>query len=75
MPKVWAEYPHTVRLPAYTLVDLGVSYETDHWLFRFNVKNALDEKYFRANFVELYGSQIVLPELPSGWQTSVKYKF
>jgi iron complex outermembrane receptor protein len=75
VPSVWADYPHTVRLPSYTLVDLGVSYETDHWLFRFNVKNALDEKYFRANFVELYGSQNVLPELPRGWQASVKYKF
>jgi iron complex outermembrane recepter protein len=75
VPSVWADYPHTLKLPAYTLVDLGVSYDTDHWGFRFNVKNALNERYFRANFVELYASQNVLPELPRSFQASVKYKF
>ncbi|WP_225207563.1 TonB-dependent siderophore receptor [Novosphingobium huizhouense] len=75
VPSVWADYPHTVRLPAYQLVDLGVSYENDHWLFRFNLKNALNKRYFRANFVELYASQNVLPELPRSWQASIKYKF
>ncbi|MDE8650288.1 TonB-dependent siderophore receptor [Novosphingobium album (ex Liu et al. 2023)] len=72
---MWADYPHTLRLPAYTLVDLGVSYETDHWLFQFNLKNALNERYFRANFVELYASQNIKPELPRSWQASIKYKF
>lgn len=75
VPAVWADYPHTVRLPAYTLVDLGVSYEANHWLFQLNVKNALNERYFRANFVELYGSQNVKPELPRSFQATVKYKF
>lgn len=75
VPAVWADYPHTVRLPAYTLVDLGVSYGTDHWLFQLNVKNALNERYFRANFVELYGSQNVKPEVPRSFQATVKYKF
>jgi len=73
--KVWADYPHTVRLPAYTLVDLGVGYETDNWLFRLNIKNALNERYFRANFVELYGSQNVKPEVPRSFQATVSYKF
>ncbi len=72
---VWADYAHTLKLPSYTLVDLGVSYDTDHWGFRVNVKNALNEHYFRANFVELYGSQNVLPERPRSFQASVKYKF
>lgn len=75
VPASWADYPQTVRLPNYTLVDLGVSYETDHWLFRVNLKNALNEKYFRANFVELYASQNVKPELPRSFQASVRYKF
>lgn len=75
VPKTWADYPHTLRLPAYTIVDLGVSYETQHWLFQVNVKNALNERYFRANFVELYASQNVKPELPRSWQAAVKYKF
>jgi iron complex outermembrane receptor protein len=72
---MWADYPHTVRLPAYTLVDLGVTYDTEHWMFQVNVKNALNERYFRANFVELYASQNVKPELPRSWQASIKYKF
>jgi len=75
VPSVWADYPRTLKLPAYTLVDLGVSYDTDHWGFRVNVKNALDQRYFRANFVELYASQNVLPELPRSFQAAVKYKF
>lgn len=75
VPSGWADYVHTLKLPAYTLVDLGVSYETDHWLFRLNVKNALNEKYFRANFVELYASQNIKPELPRSFQASIKYKF
>ena len=72
---MWADYPQTLRLPAYTLVDLGVTYETKHWLFQVNVKNALNERYFRANFVELYASQNVKPELPRSWQGTIKYKF
>jgi iron complex outermembrane receptor protein len=56
-------------------VDLGLSFDTDHWGFRVNVKNALNQKYFRANFVELYASQNVLPELPRSFQAAVKYKF
>ncbi|QJU60017.1 TonB-dependent receptor plug domain-containing protein [Sphingomonas sp. AP4-R1] len=75
VPKVWADYPHTLRLPSYTLVDVGVSYEVNHWLFQVNMKNALNERYFRANFVELYGSQNVKPEVPRSFQATVKYKF
>ncbi|VWX46700.1 TonB-dependent siderophore receptor [Novosphingobium sp. 9U] len=75
VPKTWADYPHTLRLPSYTIVDLGVSFETEHWLFQVNVKNALNERYFRANFVELYASQNVKPELPRSWQAAIKYKF
>jgi iron complex outermembrane receptor protein len=39
------------------------------------MKNALNERYFRANFVELYGSQNMKPELPRSFQATVKYKF
>ena len=75
VPSVWGDYPHTLKLPAYTLVDLGVSYNADHWLFQVNVKNALNEKYFRANFVELYASQNVKAEQPRSFQATIKYKF
>jgi iron complex outermembrane receptor protein len=39
------------------------------------VKNATDATYFRANFTELFGSTIVLPEKPRSVQGSVVYKF
>jgi iron complex outermembrane receptor protein len=34
-----------------------------------------DERYFRSNFPNLFGSQVVLPELPRNFQARVSYKF
>ena len=64
-----------VELPDYTLVNLGAVYYTDNWQFSFNVKNATDEEYFRSNFPNLFGSTIVLPELPRNYTATVKYLF
>jgi iron complex outermembrane receptor protein len=72
---VFSGQSRVVKLPAYTLVDLGASYERDKWLFRVVVKNATNATYFRANFTELFGSTIVLPERPRSFQASVSYKF
>lgn len=72
---VFSGQSQVVRLPAYTLVDLGASYETGPWLFRVLVKNATNARYFRANFTELFGSTIALPEKPRNWQASLVYKF
>jgi iron complex outermembrane receptor protein len=72
---VWSGQSQVVRLPAYTLVDLSASYKKDNWLFRAVVKNATDEEYFRANFTELFGSTIVLPEKPRSFQATVAYSF
>ncbi len=72
---VFSGQSQAVKLPAYTLVDLSASYETGPWLFRLVVKNATDETYFRANFTELFGSTIVLPEKPRSFQGTVSYKF
>jgi len=72
---VFSGQSQSVRLPAYTLVDLGGSYETGNWMFRLVVKNATDARYFRANFTELFGSTIVLPEKPRSFQATVSYKF
>lgn len=73
--EVFSGQSQSVTLPAYTLVDLSASYEVDDWLFRLTVKNATDEEYYRANFTELFGSTIVLPETPRSFQASVIYKF
>lgn len=72
---VFSGQSRVVKLPAYTLVDLGASFQKDRWLFRVVVKNATDATYFRANFTELFGSTIVLPEKPRSFQASVVYKF
>ena len=37
--------------------------------------NLTDEEYFRANFPNLFGSAIVLPELPRHYQAKFSYKF
>ncbi len=65
----------SVRLPSYTLVNLGAVYYTENWQFSFNVKNVTDEEYFRSNFPNLFGSTIVLPELPRHYQATFKYMF
>ncbi|MYL97277.1 TonB-dependent receptor plug domain-containing protein [Novosphingobium sp. FGD1] len=72
---VYSGQSRAVKLPGYTLFDLGASYETGPWLLRMVVKNATNEKYFRANFTELFGSTIVLPERPRSFQATVSYKF
>lgn len=72
---VWSGQSQVVRLPAYTLVDLSASYKKDNWLFRAVVKNATDATYFRANFTELFGSTIVLPEKPRSFQATIAYSF
>ncbi|MGK2909134.1 MAG: TonB-dependent siderophore receptor [Sphingobium sp.] len=72
---VFSGQSQAVKLPAYTLLDLGASYQKDSWLFRVVVKNVTNEEYFRANFTELFGSTIVLPERPRSFQATVAYKF
>jgi iron complex outermembrane receptor protein len=72
---VFSGQSRTVKLPAYTLLDIGASYETGPFLFRVVVKNATDATYYRANFTELFGGTIVLPERPRSFQATIQYKF
>jgi iron complex outermembrane receptor protein len=72
---VYSGQSQAVRLPAYTLVDLSASYKRGAWLLRAVVKNATDAKYFRANFTELFGSTVVLPEKPRSFQATIAYDF
>jgi len=68
-------FSRVVTLPAYTLVNVGLVYETEHWLFNVIAKNVTDERYFRANFPNLFGSQIVLPEKPASLQATFAFRF
>ena len=68
-------FSRVVTLPAYTLVNLGVVYQGDQWTFGLIGKNLTDERYFRANFPNLFGSQIVLPERPASVEATFGFKF
>ena len=68
-------HSRSVELPAYTLVNAGVSYTAGPWSASIVGKNLTDEEYFRSNFPDLFGSQIVLPELPRHFIASAAYSF
>jgi len=68
-------HSRSVILPAYDIINAGVSYSTRNWQFSFIVKNLTDETYFRSNFPDLFGSDIVLPELPRNYLASATFKF
>jgi iron complex outermembrane receptor protein len=64
-----------VTLPKYTLVNLGARYERGKWAMNLACKNATDARYFRSNFPDLFGSSVVLPELPRNYSATLQYKF
>jgi iron complex outermembrane receptor protein len=72
---VYSGQSQVVKLPAYWLANVGVSYTSGPFLFRVVVKNINNAHYFRANFTELFGSTIALPEVPRNFQATVEYKF
>ena len=72
---VYSGFSKAVKLPAYTLLNAGVSYETKDWKIALYGKNLTNERYFRSNFPDLFGSNVVLPELPRNYQATVTYKF
>ena len=73
--EVASGFSASVMLPAYTLVNAGLSYQAEDWSVNLTVKNLTDERYFRSNFPDLFGSQIILPELPRHWNAKFSYKF
>ena len=65
----------SVRLPAYTLVNAGLVFERGNWVASMTAKNLTDERYFRANFPNLFGGVIVLPELPRHFAARIQYQW
>ena len=68
-------FSNSIMLPAYTLVNMTLAYETESWKFSLTGKNLTDERYFRSNFPNLFGSTIVLPELPRHFIAKAQYSF
>ena len=73
--EAFSGYTNRVELPSYTLINAGISYTADNWSINVTGKNLTDEEYFRANFPNLFGGAIVLPELPRHFQGTFTYKF
>ena len=65
----------SVTLPAYTLLNLGAVVDRGPWSFNVTARNITDERYFRANFPNLYGSVIALPELPRHYRAYLEYRW
>ena len=65
----------SVTLPSYTLVNVGVVVDLGPWTFNITARNITDERYFRANFPNLYGSVIALPELPRHYRAYLEYRW
>ena len=70
-----AGFSQSVTLPAYTLVSAGITYKRGNWTFSATAKNLTDERYFRANFPNLFGGIIVLPELPRHYSGRIEYRW
>lgn len=68
-------FSKSVKLPSYTLVNAGLTWDYDNWKLSLTGKNLTNEAYFRSNFPNLFGSQVVLPELPRHWVARVGYRF
>jgi len=64
-----------VKLPSYDLINLGGSYTSGNWKISGMIKNLTDEEYFRSNFPGLFGSAVVLPELPRSYSVTATYSF
>jgi len=73
--ETFSGFSRAVKLPDYTLINAGVTWEVNQWTLSLTGKNLSDERYFRANFPDLFGSQIVLPELPRNFVARVSYAF
>ncbi len=65
----------SVKLPAYTLLNLSATYERGPWIWRLSIRNALDERYFQSAFPHIFGDVMVVPRLPRYWQLSLTRNF
>jgi iron complex outermembrane receptor protein len=72
---VYSGYSKAVKLPSYTLINAGVRYARGKWAVGLQSKNLTDERYFRSNFPDLFGSSVVLPEVGRTFLVTADYKF
>ncbi len=68
-------FSRSVALPSYRLVNAGVVFERGNWLVAAAAKNLTNERYFRANFPNLFGGVVALPELPRHYAVRISYRW
>ncbi len=56
-------------------MNAGLHYERPRWKVGVQGKNLTDERYFRSNFPDLFGSSVVLLKLPRSFLVSAGFKF
>jgi iron complex outermembrane recepter protein len=72
---VYSGYSKAVKLPSYTLLNAGIRLARGSWAVGVQSKNLTDERYFRSNFPDLFGSSVVLPEIGRTFLVTADYKF
>ena len=72
---VYSGFSEGVRLPAYTLLNAGLRFDGRRWSVTVSGKNLTDARCFRANFPNLFGGVVVLPELPRHFRATATLKF
>lgn len=73
--ETYSGFARAVKLPSYTLLNAGINYDLGDWSLSLQGKNLTDEKYYRANFPDLFGSAVAMPELPRNYTVTASYKF
>lgn len=68
-------FTNSVTLPGYTLVNAGFVLRRGQWTLTATAKNLSDERYFRANFPNLFGGVVALPELPRHYVARLQYRW
>jgi len=64
-----------VELPAVTMLNLGVFFDVANWHFRLNVRNATDERWFRARTGDTLGDSLIQSMPGRTWQITARANF
>jgi outer membrane receptor protein involved in Fe transport len=64
-----------VRLPESYVANAGVFVESGRWMFKLDVSNLFDERYFRARTGDTLGNVLAQAMPDRRWQFTIKTKF
>jgi hypothetical protein len=64
-----------VELPAATVIDAGLFWDLHDWHFKLDVRNALDERYYRARTGDALGDALAQAMPLRHWQLTLMHAF